>query len=87
MHRCGLRGRPVGSHKHRLFVFPVPWTVGWMPVWMTGVEERGVVSSRGTTNKGEEMSGRVHLDGGLYRATKSTLGLGNVSLYGPTMAK
>jgi len=80
---CGLRGRPVGSRKRRLFVFPVPWTAGWMPVWMTGVEERGVVSSRSAANKGEEMSGRVRLDGGLCRATKSTLGVGNVSLTGP----
>ena len=80
---CRLRGRPVGSRKCHLFVFLVPWTAGWMPVWMTGVEERGVVSSRSAANKGEEMSGQVRLDGGLCRATKSTLRVGNVSLTGP----
>jgi len=38
-----------------------------MPVWMTGVDRRGMVSSRG--------------------ATKSALGVCNVSLYGPITAE
>jgi len=70
---CGLRGRPVGSQKRRLFVFPVPWAASWVPVWMTGVDGRGVLSSRGAANKGEEMSGRVRLDGGLCEGPLSPL--------------
>jgi len=64
---------PVGSQKCRLFVFPVPWTASWVPVWMTGVDRQGVVSSHGATNKGEEMSGRVRLDGGLCEGPLSPL--------------
>jgi len=58
---CRLRGRPVGSRRRRLFPLPVPW----VSVWMPGVDERRVLSPRGATNKGEEMSGRVCPDGGL----------------------
>ena len=64
MRGCGLRGRPVGSRKRRLFPVAVPWKPAWVPVWMTGVDGRGVVSSSGGTNKGAEMSGRVCPDDG-----------------------
>ena len=56
---CGLRGRPVGIRKRRLLPLPVPWMLAWVPVWMTGVHGRRVVSSRGATNKGEDMSVQV----------------------------
>jgi len=59
MRGCGLRGRPMGSRIRRLFPLPVPWMPAWVPVWMSGVDGRGVLSSRGATNKGEKMSGRV----------------------------
>jgi len=51
---CGLRGQPVGNQKRRIYPFPMPW----VPVWITGVGGRGVISSRRVTNEKYEMSGK-----------------------------
>jgi len=55
---CGRCGQPVGSQKRRIYSFPMPWAPAWVPVWITGVSGRGVISSRGVTNEKYETSGK-----------------------------
>ena len=50
---CELRGQPAGCHKRRIFPFPMPWVL----VWITGIDGRGVVSSRGVTHEEYKIPG------------------------------
>ena len=50
--RQGLCRWPVHSWKCHIFPFLVPW----VPIWMTGVDGQGIVSSCGITNEEYKIS-------------------------------